>query len=691
MIFRKYDTRRIKAMFMLGIIVGALVLSVCNILFVYKVYAADTGTVTGDRVNIRSTPSTTDGSNVLTQLNTGDKVNVIEQDVADKDSSSSRKWCKISFTKDDKQYEGYIASDYVMIDITYTPEMDFEEWLDKQGFPESYKDSLRKIHAQYPKWVFFADHLDYSFDDVVKNEASFGRSLVSINAVSSWKSTKDEAYNWPGNYWYTFDGTKWNLASEEIVAFAVDPRNYLDTTRIFAFELLSFNANVQNEAGINSIISNSFMKDTGTVGDKTLIYDDDNKNYTYAQALMFAGMTSKVSPYHLATRIIQEVGRYNPSDSITGTMKGYEGYYNYYNIGAFATGSAGAIENGLIYAKNKGWNTRFKAIVGGAESKIGTDYIAKGQDTLYYERFDFIGSPYSHQYMTYIMAPYEESKTAGAAYSEELRKNTQLVFKIPVFKDMPDEPCVKPTKDGCPNNILKHMEVTGFAGEMTPAFNYTVNSYNLIVPYSTKKVNVYAAANVDSAKVDGNGDIELEVGLNRVNVVCTAQNGDKRTYTIDIYREEASPEDPDPKTFSTTLKMDEQTGYLSGIAFDTKVEQILGTCTYTGGLYGVVTDKNGIKKNEGDIICTGDLLKIYDKDENLFEEHPLIIFGDVDGNGKLDTYDFIYVRMHIRGTKLLNGCYLYAADADRKNDTVSTYDFIYIRMQIRGVRTINQY
>ncbi len=677
-------------MVLLAVFAGTFLLSVCSSLMMYTVYAADTGTVIGESVNIRSTPTTASSSNIITKLNTGDKVNILAYDVADT-GGNTRTWHRISFTKDGKTYEGYIASEYVSIDIDYTPDMDFEEWLEEQGFPESYREGLRQIHAKYPQWVFVADHLDYSFDEVVKNQSILGRSLISINAISSWKSTKDEAYNWPEDRWYTFDGTKWNLASEEIVAFALDPRNYLDTTHIFAFELLSYNPGIQSEEGVNSIIAGSFMKETGTIGDKTLIFDDDKKTYTYAQALMMAGLASKVSPYHLATRIIQEVsiGKDGASASVTGTMAGYEGYYNYYNIKAFAADGRGAIENGLIYAKKMGWNTRLKAIIGGAQSTIGNNYIAIGQDTLYYEKFDFVDNPYTHQYMTYVMAPYEESVTAGKAYSESMRKDTKLVFKIPVFDNMPEQACALPTKKGSPNNILKHMAVLGHS--MTPAYNYTVNSYNLIVPYETEKVNVYAAANVSSATVAGDGEVALEVGLNKVEVVCTAENGDKRTYTIDIYREEKKEDEPVPPTFTTTLKADVEKGFLSGIDFNTTAQQILDTCTYTGGLYGKVTDKDGREKNAKDSICTGDLLKIFDQEGNLFEEHPLVIYGDVDGNGKLDTYDFIYVRMHIRGTKLLSGCYLEAADADRKKDKVSTYDFIYIRMQIRGVGKINQH
>lgn len=691
---RYYRARRIKAFLLLSVLVVVFIASLLNTIGLKIAYGSvTTGTVTGDGVRVRTTPRTDVSDNIVTQVSTGDSVVILETDVPDEGGNTQRVWCKIEVTKGTDKYVGYIASEFVSIDVIYTPDMDFEQWLDEQGFPESYKPSLRQLHAKYPKWIFIADKLDYTFEEVLEGESAFGLSLINEGAISSWKDMSDSSYSWVENRWYGFDGGKWNIASREIIAFALDPRNYLDSTHIFAFEMLSYNAKVQNEEGLNSIISNTFMKETGTIGDKTLLVDDDNNEYTYAQALMMAGLTSKVSPYHLATRIVQEVsiGSDGASDSITGTLEGYEGYYNYYNIKAAAGGGFTAIQNGLIYAKEMGWNKRLKAIVEGACTTLGKNYISIGQDTLYYEKFDLIGTPFTHQYMTYVMAPYQESVTESKAYSEEMRKDTALTFKIPVYKDLPQEVCEKPTKSGNPNNILKHMEVVGQT--MTPAFSYIVNSYNLIVPYEIEKVNVYAAANADTSKVTGNGDIVLEVGLNTVNVICTAENGDERTYTIEIYREEKKEEEKPieiPKTFNTTLNLDVESGYISGIEFNTTSAKILETCTYTGGLYGKVTDREGVEKASDSIIGTGDLLKIFDEEGNLFEEHPLVIYGDVDGNGELDTYDFIYVRMHITGYKALTGCYLEAADANRQKDGIDTFDCISIRMQITNYGVINQ-
>ena len=64
--------------------------------------------------------------------------------------------------------------------------------------------------------------------------------------------------------------------------------------------------------------------------------DGTNKTISYAETFLLAGVYSGVSPYHLASRVKQEVagaGRF--ASSVTGTVPGFEGYYNFYNIGAY--------------------------------------------------------------------------------------------------------------------------------------------------------------------------------------------------------------------------------------------------------------------------------------------------------------------------------------------------------------------
>lgn len=58
----------------------------------------------------------------------------------------------------------------------------------------------------------------------------------------------------------------------------------------------------------------------------------------------------QVSPFHLAARVLQEQGQ-GTSPLISGIYPGYEGYYNYFNVGASGSTNEQVIINGLNYAK----------------------------------------------------------------------------------------------------------------------------------------------------------------------------------------------------------------------------------------------------------------------------------------------------------------------------------------------------
>ncbi|MCI8352557.1 MAG: hypothetical protein HFJ58_02925 [Clostridia bacterium] len=77
--------------------------------------------------------------------------------------------------------------------------------------------------------------------------------------------------------------------------------------------------------------------------------DGKEREMSYEEIILEAAKQSGMSPYSIATKIIQEVGS-KGSDSVSGKYPGYEGYYNFYNYAASDGGSP--IAKGLEYAKN---------------------------------------------------------------------------------------------------------------------------------------------------------------------------------------------------------------------------------------------------------------------------------------------------------------------------------------------------
>ncbi len=487
------------------------------------------GSCTADVLNVRSGAGT--GYSKTGTVSYGDSLTILSETT----DSSGAKWYKISCGS----VTGYVSAAYVQLTSSGSQgssDADFESYMTKQGFPESYKPYLRTLHEQHPKWIFTAQKLGVDWNTALKEECVVGRNLVHSSALASWKSMEKGAYDFNGGYWYGLDGS-WVAASKEIIMYYMDPRNFLNDTYIFMFENQSYDPSYQTESGVKTILADTFMSGSYTC-------PDTKKKYTYSQTFMDAAKKSGVSPYHLASRCRNEQG-VNGAPQSLGTVKGYENYFNFFDIQAYATSTMTAAEMGCKYAKTTNptyllpWTNQYKSIVGGSIF-LGTGYITKGQDTLYLQKFDMVDGGnglYYHQYMTCVFGQANEAISLKNAYSQDIL-NSAMEFKIPVYNNMPDKLCPKPTSSGDNNNYLKSLSVSGTS--ISPKFDKFTTSYTAKVNAEVSSVTVNANPLGKSAKVSGNGKVSLKTGENTVKVTCTAASGVKRTYTIKITRKAAS-------------------------------------------------------------------------------------------------------------------------------------------------------
>lgn len=322
-----------------------------------------------------------------------------------------------------------------------------------EAFPSSYQPYLYELSKKHLNWKFTALYTNLDWNYVINEENVFGKNLVPKNYSDSWKNTKTGEYNVEVD-------SGWVDSSKQAVEYCMDPRNFLNEVRLFQFEGLSYDAYTNNLDGIEKILYGTEFYNT-----KVSYFDSNgntiNMSEKYADLILRGGQTSLVSPYHLASRIKQEVGPFLTHASISGTVEGFKGLYNFYNIGATSSAEPmGAIKNGLQYAKDgKGasteiknkylipWNTKEKAITGGGIF-IGSSYINVGQNTIYLQKFDVNDERgqdlFWHQYMTNILAPYSESKSIYNGYQKSGILETAISFIIPVYDNMPTIPTQSP-------------------------------------------------------------------------------------------------------------------------------------------------------------------------------------------------------------------------------------------------------
>ncbi len=616
------------------------------------------GLDSGSVLYVRKTASTS--ATILARLKNGDKVTVL-----DTTESGGVKWYKVT-TADG--VTGYSSAQFISIQVQYVPDADFEAYLTSQKFPESYKDALRNLHAKYPNWMFAAQHLNLDWKTALNAEAQVGRNLVLDGSCKeSWKSMEYGAYNWDTKKYVVFDSGGWVSAQREVVAYYMDPRNFLDETAIFQFEMLSYSP-AHTQAGVAAILKGSFME-------------------KMAKDFLDVAQAKNVSAYMLASRALQEQGKDGnalgtgtvANFKVDGTEQKVYGYYNIFDIGAYAANGLSAIQNGALYAKSKGWDTAKKSIEGGAD-QLGKGYISKGQNTLYLQKFDVVDGGngyYNWQYMTNVTAAKAESNIMKKAYSDEVLGGT-MVFSIPVYLNMPDKPQAAPQSDKNNDNTLTGLSVEGYS--LTPTFSRYTTEYAVTVPKDVQTVTVNAVKSDKEATVSGTGKVGLSGESTVITVKVTAPSGLVRNYTITVNRPGGQGDTKLPSLGKCTYTVDT---YVTGIKPGTTAENLLKGITVNNGTARLVTADGKVASGK---VATGQRLQLMAGDK-VHAEYPLVIYGDTSGDGAVTSKDLLMAQKHILGVSKLNGAALTAADSG-KDGKLTSSDLLRTQKQILGVSSV---
>lgn len=588
-------------------------------------------------------------------------------------------------------------------------EEEFEVYLVSQGFPESYKVKLRELHKKHPNWVFIGIKTRDTWNNALINQNVSGRSLYQSlsSATQGYLSTGDGFYDWYTDTFIAKDGSTWFQAKPETIAYYMDPRNFLTDDGIFMFEDLNFFKSYQTS---NSV--------------KTILYTDFYKELI--QYYMEAANSYNISPIYLAALSRQEVGL-EAGYATSGTTStycpvDYTGYYNFYNIKA--TSGAKPVCNGLAYAKSVGWNSKQAAIIGGA-SWIVSGYINAGQNTAYFQKWNTsinASKPYYHQYMTNIRGVASSAVTTKDSYKNMGILDYPFVFQIPIYDGIPEK--TELPIQGNPNNWLKSLKVNDVS---VTNFDSEETSYSVVVPKDTKSVNIVATTVNSNATVTGSGTITLSDEKTSINLVVTAQNGNKRTYTLEVVKSanvtpnvpdednnneenngEVNPPKPevkpDPKPdvpkeeeviiYPTPVETLTKAGYkinnntyISSVTLGSTVQGAISKLQKANQYASInITNSSNKAKTSGSLV-TGDKITIVSNDVS--QTYAVVIYGDVNGDGEITTLDLLVVQKHLLKKSTLTNAFLKAADVNKDN-SVNTLDLLIVQKHLLKKSNISQ-
>ena len=124
------------------------------------------------------------------------------------------------------------------------------------------------------------------------------------------------------------------------------------------------------------------------------------------------------------------------------------------------------------------------------------------------------------------------------SYKLKVKKTSNQSTKVQVINDVSYvKELTFNIHNNASNNFLSSLKVKDY--EFDKVFDKKKKKYEVSVPYVTDKVNIVAVADDTNAKISGDGEKKLEVGDNKLQVVVTAENGSKKTYTIVVTRKDA--------------------------------------------------------------------------------------------------------------------------------------------------------
>ncbi len=541
-------------------------------------------------------------------------VNGSKNDINNTINSATNKpyvWYAVSFKIENTNYNGYVREDLIKV-TTYKLDKSFEEQL--TDFPESYRNALTALHAIYPNWKFQADKIDLTFSEAISLESVYPRKVVMDRNAISWSSMNDGWYNWNNSTFVTADAN-FKGASREVIAYYMDPRNFLNANDVYIFLKQSYDTS-QNIEGVKKIIDG-----------KNLFKNYNDPNDTafggdFAAVIMEAAKQSGVSPYILASTMALEQGS---NGNPLGNGYNYNGtvVYNFFNIGASGNGNEIYV-NGAKYAYNQGWTTRSKAIIEGAKF-YANNYLNRGnsytpanayynQDTYFYKNFNILDKKnIDHQYAQNIQDSVSSASFLRGLYTNDF--TTALTFRIPVYKDnsLPQEATTLPEKtDKLNNYFLNDIQAYG----LTPSFERYTYSYTLQALGDT---TVYVEL-PQKATLESKTSFDLTAGENKIIITVKSETGFTNDYLISVNATNNS------KLTITTNAQD----------IPTKPNVLKGDANNDGKIS--ISDLATVRLHLLNITPLTD---------------KMLIGADANGDGKVSISDLATLRLHLLGITLI--------------------------------------
>lgn len=507
----------------------------------------------------------------------------------------------------------------------------------EQKYP-GYISLIQALAKAHPNWTFKLYETGLTWEATINSEyqdhASSIKNVVPSSYADEWICPicgREEQ-----------DTGRWYCASRQAIEHIMDPRNSLNEANLFQYLQLSNDKSITKEQVAQMASKISYLNNQDIIDAIYEVANDPDYN---------------INPFYIIGKILQEQGSGASALCSGQGYKGqYVGYYNLFNVGASGKGEETVILNGLAYAQKEGWDTPKKAIMGGIG--LVKRYINRGQDTLYYQKFNVTYKPYyANQYAQNLLDAQSIGSILKGYYKDAELLDSSFTFVIPLYIDMPTNPCKSPSISSTETGELAYINANGgLKLKDEPNGNSIAiideGTQVLITQRATSKVGSYYWDKVSTPRGTGYMAREASDGSKTYLVVIGSNKNDNIT-------------EPDSNNQITSEP---------GATVDTIKKK------YSNA---VIIDKDGNEITGDTLVGTGAKVKI-----DGVEKYTIVKLGDASGDGKISPADYVRVKNQIMGTMQMDSITEKAADVNR-DGKISPADYVQIKNHIMNTKNIS--
>lgn len=187
------------------------------------------------------------------------------------------------------------------------------------------------------------------------------------------------------------------------------------------------------------------------------------------------------------------------------------------------------------------------------------------------------------------------------------------------------------------------------------------------------------AINTETLKIEIKKAVSI---LEDLTLEVSVKGNRKEEYTarVSLYTEESPVIDD----------VVEGVNIIYGIELGTTYEALLKSYGFDESYKAEAFYADGSAVDMSDLVGTGAVIRVTDIDTgDVVYERTAVIFGDCNGNGKINTNDIMIIKNHIYNENRLTGIYFFAADING-NGVVNTNDFMLVKRHIFKQSFISQ-